>query len=367
MFRSQLRWSSRASLAAIAIGAAQASAQVTPAQGVAVGDNTPAIRVGMTIFADYTLASSPKIRDVNGDSVSFNEFAIRRAYINVTGNISHLMSFRITPDIARETGAGASLSGSLEYRLKYAYGQLGLDDWLPRGSWLRFGIQQTPWVDFQEGIYRYRFQGPMFTDREGYLSSSDAGISGHYNLPSNYGDVHVGIYNGETYSRAETNDKKAAQARLSLRPFATQNFLRGLRAHVFADADRYATGAPRNRLLGGLTYEQPHVVAGAEYVGTKDRTTRTAAERDGKGYSIFVIPRLSPRWELLGRYDAITPDDNLTTQQRKRSIFGVSYWLPHEGTVSSGWLLDMETTTFDGFAPAIPTQRKLALHALLAF
>ena len=72
------------------------------------------------------------------------------------------LAFRITPDIARETGAGASLSGSAEYRLKYAYGQLSLDDWLPRGSWVRLGIQQTPFVDFQEGIYRYRFQGTVF-------------------------------------------------------------------------------------------------------------------------------------------------------------------------------------------------------------
>src|SRR4029078_9267990 len=112
---------------------------------------------------------------------------------------------RFTPDIVRDTGAASSLNGSLTFRVKYAFAQLNLDDWMTRGSWARFGIQQTPWVDFQEGIYRYRFQGQVFSEREGYLASSDAGVSFHYNLPSNYGDLHVGIYNGENYNRAETN------------------------------------------------------------------------------------------------------------------------------------------------------------------
>ena len=40
----------------------------------------------------------------------------------------------------------------------------------------------------------------MFAEREGFYNSADAGASFHYNLPSNYGDVHVGVYNGENYS-----------------------------------------------------------------------------------------------------------------------------------------------------------------------
>ena len=355
-------------IAAALLASRGLSAQVTPAAGVAPVDNTPSIKVGMTIFTDYTLSSTPKVLDANGDSVAFSEFAVRRAYVNITGNISHLMAFRITPDISRETGAGASLSGSQEFRLKYAFAQLNLDDWMPRGTWLRMGIQQTPWVDFQEGVYRYRFQGTVFSEREGYLSSSDAGISAHYNLPSNYGDLHAGFYNGETYSKAEANDQKAAQLRASLRPFATSEpILRGFRAHVFYDADHYAKDAPRTRLLGALTFEHANLVTGAELLNTRDQTTRIATEKKGKGYSIFATPRTTNGWELLARYENVTPDNSVSTQKRKRSIFGISYWLPHEGSVSSAWLLDVETTAFDGFTPAQPTQRKIALHGLVAF
>ena len=79
-------------------------------------------------------------------------------------------------------------------------------------------MQQTPWVDFEESIYRYRFQGTIFADREGYLSSSDVGASFHYNLPGNYGDVHAGVYNGETYSKPEVNDQKGFMVRGTFRP-----------------------------------------------------------------------------------------------------------------------------------------------------
>ena len=98
---------------------------------------------------------------------------------------------------------------SLVFRIKYAFAQFNLDDWMTRGSWARFGIQQTPLLDYEEGIYRYRFQGTTFTEREGFYNSADAGASFHYNFRSNYGDVHVGVYNGDSYAKTEPNDQKA--------------------------------------------------------------------------------------------------------------------------------------------------------------
>ena len=44
----------------------------------------------MTIFADYTVQQKPKIKDVDDNDVTFNAFNLGRAYINVTGNISHV-------------------------------------------------------------------------------------------------------------------------------------------------------------------------------------------------------------------------------------------------------------------------------------
>ena len=179
-----------------------AAAQVTPAAGYTPPDDTPSVRVGVTIFGNYTTQTSPAIADADGNSVKKSSFDVARSYINVTGNISHVVAFRVTPDITRETNTASSLSGSLVFRVKYAYLQTNLDDWMARGSYARFGIQQTPYLDYTEGIYRYRFQGTMFVERTGYFASADAGASFHYNLPSNYGDFHVGVFNGENYNKA---------------------------------------------------------------------------------------------------------------------------------------------------------------------
>jgi hypothetical protein len=250
-------------LGAAVLASAAALAQVTPAEGYTPPNDDPSVKIGGTIFLDYTYQDAPEIRDSNNDLVHSNAFNVGRAYINLTGQLHHLLAFRITPDITRETGSGSSLSGSYTFRLKYAYAQFNMDDWLPKGTWVRFGLQQTPYVDFHEGVYRYRFQGAIFVDREGFLTSSDLGLSGGLAFPSNYGDVHVGVYNGEGYTRSEANDQKAFQVRATIRPAPSVPVLRGLRLTGFYDSDHYFTDAKKERFIGAVTFEHPRVNAGA--------------------------------------------------------------------------------------------------------
>ncbi|HUR82508.1 MAG TPA: porin [Thermoanaerobaculia bacterium] len=255
------------------------------------------LKIGGTIFADFTVNPS-----------AANAFNVGRAYINVTGNVNKQISFRITPDVARENGSGSSLSGSQLVRLKYAYGQLALDEWTTKGSWVRAGVQQTPFLDFAEATYRYRFQGTLFAEREGFLTSSDAGLSARWVFPNDLGDVHVGYYNGEGYSRTETNDEKALQIRATVRPF-----VKGLAATLFVDEDHYATDAKRSRVIGLLTYEHPRVNAGIETLHADDRGVST------HGWSAWATPRLGKGWELLLRHDQMT--------HHHRDIAGVAYWM----------------------------------------
>ncbi len=189
--------------------------------------------------------------------------------------------------------------------------QLNLDDWMTKGSYARFGIQQTPWLDFAEAIYRYRFQGTMFVEREGYFASADAGASFHYQFPSNYGDVHVGVFNGENYNKAEVNNLKSYQMRATVRPFANPAApatLRGIRGTIFYDADRYVKNGPRNRMIASLTYEHPNLNAAFEFLDTADRTSITRPEVDGRGYSIWATPKTSMGLEALLRYDHLKPN-----------------------------------------------------------
>jgi hypothetical protein len=332
------------------------------------GNDAPSVRVGATLYADYTYVQQPKATDADGNSISSNAFNITRSYININGTLSHVVAFRITPDVTRDTSAGSSLNGSLVFRVKYAFAQVNLDDWTTRGTWVRLGIQQTPWLDYAEGIYRYRFQGTMFVEREGYFASADGGASFHYNLPDDRGDLHVGIYNGENYNKAEVNNEKAFMIRGTVRPFASDaGALRGVRAAVFYDADAYVRNGPRRRFIGSVSFEHPRLNAAFEYLATTDQVSSTARRVDGRGFSIWATPRSTTGWEGLLRYDHLKPDTGLGDETRSRTILGLAYWFPMQGGVSSALMLDYDGRSVRHVTPPAPKDRRIALHALVNF
>lgn len=355
--------------AVVAVSPVVAAAQTTgqppatpPAAAPAPAPFTPSIKMGVTIFADYTITETPKLVDANGDAVTGNAFNVTRSYLNVTGAVTPRITFRITPDIARATDG--SLSGSQMFRLKYAY----FDVALPRQTSVRFGMQQTPFIDGQESIYRYRFQGTSFAERDGGLSSSDLGITARTTLGA-YGDVHVGIYNGEGYNRAEVNDQKALMARLTVRPMPKHEIAKGLKLTGYWHKDDYVDGAPRDRAVLSATFEHARFNAGADYVRRVDQPTPAAAKVTGQGYSFFVTPFAKEKGnglEALLRFDRFEPNTDVDAAW-KRVIAGVAYWFPRQGSTTAALLLNLEQVNYDRFVPTRPTERRIGLYSLIGF
>ncbi len=334
------------------------------------------LKVGATIFSDFTYAQEPRIADSDKNTVKKSEFEARRAYINVTGNISDIVSFRITPDVASRlvtTGSGlpdgakvsTNLDGSAPFRLKYAFGQLSLDR-VSKGSWVRFGQQQTPYVDFMEGIYRYRYQGTVFIEREGFLSSSDVGLSARLAFPNDFGDVHAGLYNGDTYSRAEPNDQKAFQIRGTLRPLPKSKDAKGLRLSAFYDRDAPVKDGARNRFVGAVTFEHAYVNAGFEYLNAKDQSTATKAAVKASGWSAWLTPRTTKGLEGLFRYDSLKPDTSASAR-KTRTLAGVAYWFKtQKASLAAAVLADYEQVTYDA-ALNKPKERRYEVKTLFSF
>ncbi|MEA2342389.1 MAG: hypothetical protein QOF63_558 [Thermoanaerobaculia bacterium] len=346
-----------------------ALAQVTPAAGYTPPDDTPKINVNAVIFADYTYAESPTSKDTDGNTINNSSFNVTRAYINVTGNLNHLIAFRITPDVARETSTTSSLSGSQLLRIKFAYAQLNLDDWTTKGSWVRAGLQQNPYTDFTEAIYRYRFQGTIFAERTTGLASADAGLSAHYNFNGNYGDVHAGFYNGEGYSKAEANNEKAFMVRGTVRPFPLGGtMLKGLRLTAFIDEDHYVENAKRERVLGEVTYEHPLFNAGFDLLHAKDRTSATKPQISGKGWSLWVTPKLGTKgWEALIRHDDYLPNDAVHSQKQQRDIDGIAYWVPNLNGKTAAILFDRDSLKRTGLTPGAPNTTNYEVKMIISF
>ncbi len=352
-----------------AMFAAAAAAQVTPAPASTPPDDTPKYNIGATLFADYTYNQSPETKDADGNLVHNSSFNVTRAYINVTGNLNHWIAFRITPDVARETGSGTSLNGSQEFRLKFAYAQFNLDDWWTKGSWVRFGVQQTPYIDFNETAYRYRFQGSVFPERVGLLSGGDAGVTVHYNLPNNYGDIHGGFYNGENYFKSEVNNEKGLEIRGTVRPLPQGGPLwKGLRVSAFLVEDHYVENAKRERIIGTVLYEHPRVNFGIDVLRAKDRTSVTKAETDSKGWAFWVTPKFGKSgFEALIRHDNYTPNDKASSQKQKRDIDGIAYWFPKVGNKAVAVLLDRDSLKRTNVTPSVPNTTNYEVKMLVSF
>lgn len=361
--RTSLGWMT-AVLVAARVSPAAAQTPATPA------NDAPSIRVGAQVFLDYTVQEQPRTGDSDGNSVTLSQFALGRSYINFLGTISKTISFRVTPDVTRETGVASTLSGSYVFRLKFAYAQWGLDERLGKGSWARFGQQPTPWLGFMDEIYRYRFQGQEFEERDGFMLSSDAGATFHYQVPRDYGDVHAGVYNGEGWQHVEVNDRKGWVVRATLRPLGSHDgALHGLRLSTFVDRDFYVKNGERSRTSVAVTYEHKYVVAAFDHLIARDQPSAKVTGTDARGWSAWVTPRTANGFEGLLRHDQVEPNTAAAAQKKKRTIVGAAYWFPRQNGITTALLLDVDHLKFDGFppSPATATQRRIAVHMLVNF
>jgi hypothetical protein len=242
-------------------------------------------------------------------------------------------------------------------------------------------VIQTPYVDFEEGVYRYRFQGQVFAEREGFLPSADSGASLRTLFPGGYGEVAGGVYNGEGYTRAETNDQKALQIRGTLRPLPGPGLARGLRVTFFYDRDHYVRNAERTRAVSLVTYEHRFVNAGWVHLDARDRKTSADRQVTAGGHSFWITPRVllgipptapptaitRASVEGLLRYDRLEPD-RVTGSVKQRVLAGVAYW-PRLLTagVSTAFLVDYEHVSYHDFAVAQPGERRVAVHMLVVY
>jgi hypothetical protein len=295
-------------------------AQAPPAQASTAPPQPdyPIIRVGILSYLQY---------DAELDNRSgYNAFDVTRTYLNINAQVSKNVRFRFTPDIRRSTDG--SLSGSLIVRVKYAYAQI--DNVGSRG-WIRMGAHQTPWLDFEESVNRYRVQGTMFAEREGLIpGSSDFGASYFASLPAGYGEFHVGVYNGEGYAQAEANKYKSVQGRLTVRPLPAGNAIaRAFRVSGFFNAGWYDADHPRRLGIVMGSFEHPHLVATVEGLKATENPLAQVLPReiDRTGWSVFVEPRQGTSG-LAGifRYDAFNPDHDTPGLEQNRVIAGGAYW-----------------------------------------
>ncbi|HXD75107.1 MAG TPA: porin [Vicinamibacterales bacterium] len=269
------------------------------------------VTIGVQSFMQYTA-------DLH-EPDHYNAFDVTRGYLNITGKLSDAVSFRFTPDVQPTTDL--NLNRNLTLLLAYAalYAKVG------DKSTVMFGLHETPWLTYEESVNRYRVIGPFFSERLGLIPGpTDLGAS--LKVTGERTEVHVGIYNGEGYGRAEQDKFKNIDGRVSFHPFSADSEAGNVGVSVFYQYGWYAQDRPRNVLIVMGSYDKPNVAVTGQYLQATDNPF-VARDIQRRGLSFFGEVRQGlTGWAGIAQADYFQPDVLNENDSRRRYLFGGAHW-----------------------------------------
>lgn len=293
-------------------GRAFAQAPADDSQSGGAGMPFPAVTFGVLSFIQY----GAELHEADG----YNAFDVTRGYINIQARLSDRVRVRFTPDVRPTTDA--SLNRNLTLRMEYA----ALDVQVTDSTAVMFGLHERPWLTFEESLNRYRVLGPLFAERMGLIPGpTDLGAS--LKVTGESTEVHVGVYNGEGYGRAELDKYKSIDGRVTWRPISDDEEASRMSISGFYQYGWYARDRPRNVAIVMGTYEQPHFVATAQYLSATDNPF-IARDVQRRGLSFFGEVRQGRTgWAGIAGVDYFSLDaDNEDGDSRRRYVFGGAHW-----------------------------------------
>ncbi len=284
-------------------------------KGTVVKSHVPILKFSGTHYLGFVSQKT-----TNGDRE--NDFETRRNYLQAKAYFEENPKdyVRITLDTHNEK------DGSSNVWLKYAY--LYLDNVLPNTG-VEIGQAHRPWIDYEEhnGWYYRSISKTLVEAKAGadITNSADRGVDFKTKTP--YFSSELGLFNGEGYHNKEDGEGLSKEWRLTGHLLGTgkEHTKKSL---TYANISFFGQQNSKSNKHGnqdlnwmGLhaVYNQPEFLASAQYIKVSDGI----ASKKGKGYSINGEYRVTPKWNLLGRYDYFDMDDN--SGEKKRAIAGVTY------------------------------------------
>lgn len=298
------------------------------------------LKIGGVIWPVY-------FQELTADSPGRNGFDLNRAYVNIEPSWGDQLYGRITPDLVRQ-GAGTdstdapvenNTTGNLVLRVKYGY----LTYKPVKTLDLKVGVQQTAYVEFEEGVWGHRSVAPTAVDAFYGISSSDFGFAANGKLLGGALEFASGVYNGEGYTRPERNKYKEGQVRVTYRILSAGKEP-GLRLTGYGSYGLKTQDADKVRGVGLLSYQAKVFSVAGGYVYAQDGDG-AGTHVVGGGPMAFGSVRLPCALSVVGRVDLIDPDSDTDDDGRTRIIGGIGYdWNEKVRVVADYQTIDFEAS-----------------------
>ena len=318
----------------------------------------------------------PKGTDVDGNDVH----AQRRSTSAAPTSTSPATSLTSSRSASRPTSSArpapaARSRAATPIRLKYAYAQFNLDDWMARGI---VGALRHA-ADAVDRLHRQRLPLPLpghrsFEDREGYPVVVRRRRVVPLQLPAaTTATSTAASTTARTTTAPRPTIRRPSWSRGTVRPLPTSPMLRGLRVTGFYDADAYVKDGERRRGIVGVDLR-------ASPTSTPASTTCRPTDQTRGGRAEARRPRLLGLGDAedaeglrLGRAAALRPP---RSRNRSTSTIAASATAPSPASPTGSRArarcrrrccsTTSRSTTTD-FTPVRADERRWALHALVNF
>jgi hypothetical protein len=268
----------------------------------------------------------------NGHGKGYNKFDLSRAYLTVKSTLSPEVSVRLTADVA------SMGTDTRQIYLKYAYLDWNIEKVIPYST-IRFGLQQTGWIDYMNKVWGRRYVAKTLMDEYKALSSADYGVSYIVEFPKGYGHGSVQVLQGPGYKGTEENRYKDISAFVFFRPLMqipdlAASMVGGYCYKGFSDKPDITSDNKKDRVAGLASLAYGGIVKlSGEYFMSWDRTTPGDTEDLKKdGISVYGDVRFPmtkstflKKMALVGRYDLYDKEKDTDDNEKEYLIAGVEW------------------------------------------
>ncbi len=282
----------------------------TASYGYQINDN---LNIGVKAYLNAMQASGDNFNastvgqdQANTNSSNANGVRLSRAYLVVMDRINDKFSGKFTLDEAYSDPTASNGRGNVF--VKYLYGI-----YTPvKNMAIRFGLTETPWIPYEEGLWEYRFVSETAPDYEGFMPSSDLGLAVVGSLFDKLIDYHVMVSNGEGYQSQQNGRGYAGAARIALnvKPFIF---------NIFGMDENMHNGIPDynpKRAIAMLVYSNSLLRVAGEWMWADDHITPAdqgkAKFNHGYGYEFWGFLRIpgEKKLRIFARYLDMKPNGN---------------------------------------------------------
>lgn len=306
---------------------------------------TPAFAGGVTVaekgdsklelsgkaFINFT-SSTTENNTTGAKTASSTGLAVDRFYFQAKYHINDMWYGRITTDVNNEQPNATGLKRQMNVFLKYAYIEGKFSD----AAQLRLGLSHTPWIDYEQGLWKHRYVAKVASDHFGYDDSADYGVGLKGKLVDGMVSYWVTATNGGGYSKPNKTDGIDYNTRLTITPIKGLDISAQYRTG-YRGAKVFGAAAPaRQDLIQAMvSYGVHNWRAGLNYL----KNTNDLNTLDNQAYSLWGWGKFNDDFGAFARYDREKNMLATVSSTDTQYMLGLEYFAAKGMTFSAAYTL----------------------------